>query len=88
MNSIKISFKIVYMPYNYKLCFIKVIRKKRITSLFKMSSVTTLKSQKSINLQEVLYSNIKCLDMTELINTEVVKSLGEGSTDTLQTAMW
>ena len=45
-----------------------------------MSSVTT-KTKKSINLQEVLYSNIKCSNMTELINTiKVVKSLGEGST--------
>lgn len=81
MNSIKISFKIVYMPYNYKLTGGKQTRKKSGSpTLFKMSSVTT-KTKKSINLQEVLYSNIKCSNMTELINTiKVVKSLGEGST--------
>ncbi len=58
----------------------KTMKKTSSPTLYKMSSVTS-KTKKSINLQQVLFNNIKCSNMTSLINTiKVVKTLGEGST--------
>ena len=61
----------------------KKLSKKRTstsTSVYKLKSVTS-KTKKSINLKKVLFKNMKCRNMTTLINTlKVVKTLGEGST--------
>ena len=87
MNSIKISFKIVYMVYSKKNSRAnpnksrhKTMKKTSTPTLYKISSITS-KTKKTINLQKVLFSNLKCDNMTTLINTiKVVKTLGEGST--------
>ena len=70
MNSIKISFKIVYMVYSKKLAGGRAIKSKSKTmkktsspTLYKMSSVTS-KTKKSVNLQQVLFSNLKCNNIT------------------------
>lgn len=58
----------------------KTMKKTSSPTLYKMSSATS-KTKKSVNLQQILFSNIKCNNMTTLINTiKVVKTLGEGST--------
>ncbi len=61
----------------------KKLSKKRTStssSVYKLKSVTS-KTKKSINLKKVLFKNMKCRNMTTLINTlKVVKTLGEGST--------
>jgi serine/threonine protein kinase len=58
----------------------KTMKKSSSPTLYKLSSVTS-KTKKTINLQQVLFNNLKCDNMSALINTvKVVKTLGEGST--------
>ena len=61
----------------------KTMKKTSSPTLYKMGSVSSMTSRtkKSVNLQNVLFKNLKCDSITSLINTiKVVKTLGEGST--------
>lgn len=66
----------------------KLSKKNRPSSSYQLSLIsprvttkTKTKTKKSINLKRVLFKNMKCSNMTTLLNTiKVVKTLGEGST--------
>lgn len=61
----------------------KTMKKTSSPTLYKMGSVSSMTSRtkKTMNLQNVLFKNLKCSNITSLINTiKVVKTLGEGST--------
>ena len=56
------------------------MKKTSTPTLYKISSITS-KTKKNYKFTKVLFSNLKCDNMTTLINTiKAVKTLGEGST--------
>ena len=57
-------------------------KKKQTQSVYKYKLNSQVsKTKKSINIKSILYKNLKCNEISQLMNTlKVIKSLGEGST--------